>query len=496
MSNRDSYNSFLLQNRKLVNITLNKVLWFCLITAPAIALGIFLGVFPSTTYHACFEIFIAILFLSVVHTLMLRKWPDSLYTSYFILLSLDLLLVQMNYLRINIHITWFFVPLLAILFCNTRFYLFTVVTNYFFVILSVHVTAPRITQIRSDYESVRGYFFNTIGGYTIETLAMTIAGLTVCSYITKYFMAIFEENDTIRDNQEKMSEQLKIQESMASVYDSVNLLDFEKMTEKSLAGDDPTEHSIEGHAHSKLNHRIRKKVIPEQYKIFSEFTDITTIRDRLYGKKSISAEFIHIDTGWFIAQYINLSENLNSLPVMVIYTTQTIDDFKRREEYLLHISTTDELTGLYNRRSYDQDISRYNDHRIEDDLVIISIDVNGLKQVNDTKGHTAGDELIRGAADCIADAISSIGKVYRTGGDEFLAVINTDVPDSITEKIRKNAANWHGELVDALSLSIGYAAHKDYKSASASELEKISDDKMYEDKALYYRTSGKDRRTR
>lgn len=57
--------------------------------------------------------------------------------------------------------------------------------------------------------------------------------------------------------------------------------------------------------------------------------------------------------------------------------------------------------------------------------------MNGLKTVNDTKGHAAGDELIKGAADCLALSVGNKGKVYRTGGDEFMAVVHSDDPEHL-----------------------------------------------------------------
>ncbi len=496
MTNNTKYNDYLENNRKAINKTLNKLLWLCLFTAPSIAIGIFFGSFPEATYSTCFVIFLVTLVLAAVHTKLLDIWPDSIYTSFFILLALDILLVQMNYSRIDIQITWFFVPLLSILFCNIRIYLTAIIINYCFMAISIYLTAPYYIAMRSDYTDTKSYFLKIIGGYTIETFIMTVAGLVICKYIIRYLEHIFDENITIRNNQVQLENQLKIQESMARIYDTVNLIDFDTMKEKSLSDTDSSEYSIEGHAHTKMNHSIRKHVIPEQYDAFTEFTDITTIRDRLLGKRSIYEEFINVDTGWFRAQYIALEDNPDIPPQRVIYTTQTIDDAKRREEYLVRISTTDELTSLYNRRSYHNDIRRYKTERIEDDFVIISIDVNGLKEINDLKGHQAGDELIKGAADSILWAVCNVGKVYRTGGDEFVAVIHYESPKEILFKIRENAAKWHGNLVEELSLSIGYAAHRDYPEADVLELEKLADNRMYEDKSEYYKKSGKDRRTR
>lgn len=55
------------------------------------------------------------------------------------------------------------------------------------------------------------------------------------------------------------------------------------------------------------------------------------------------------------------------------------------------------------------------------EITVIMMDVNGLKTVNDSCGHMAGDELIIGAAKCIQTSMGEYGKVYRVGGDEFYA---------------------------------------------------------------------------
>lgn len=72
----------------------------------------------------------------------------------------------------------------------------------------------------------------------------------------------------------------------------------------------------------------------------------------------------------------------------------------------INIARTDELTGIKNRRAYMAVLNYYEDNPIEDDFIYMSIDVNGLKIVNDNFGHSAGDELIIGAAQCLKNALS------------------------------------------------------------------------------------------
>ena len=80
--------------------------------------------------------------------------------------------------------------------------------------------------------------------------------------------------------------------------------------------------------------------------------------------------------------------------------------------------------------------------------------------------------------------------MYRTGGDEFIAIVHVSDCGALLRKIQKNASEWKGNLVDAVSISLGCASHGALPEASIEELERISDARMYEDKERYYREIG------
>ena len=198
--------------------------------------------------------------------------------------------------------------------------------------------------------------------------------------------------------------------------------------------------------------------------------------------------------GWFRAQYIPVEVDENGVPTQVVFTTRNVDEEKQREERLVRIAMTDELTSLFNRRSYEEDLNEYKENGLPEDFVILSADVNGLKKVNDTKGHAGGDELIKGAAECLLLAIGSKGKVYRIGGDEFAAILRTDDSQAVFRDIENQVNNWYGQYSHSMSLSIGYASYTDNKELNIHELERKADDAMYKSKAEYYEKKGIDRR--
>ena len=159
--------------------------------------------------------------------------------------------------------------------------------------------------------------------------------------------------------------------------------------------------------------------------------------------------------------------------------------------------TTDVLTGGLNRYAYTQELKKLEQlEQLPRDLVICSIDLNELKNANDTLGHDAGDELICAAARCIEKVFGKWGSCYRTGGDEFAVIARMDlaqIPPTL-EELQREAAAWTGEMVKELRLSAGYAAAAESEGLTLIELTKKADQAMYDAKSEYYRVAGQDRR--
>ena len=492
----ESYQKFIVNNRTRINFYLNTALWLFVITGPAIALGIAAGIFPHTDYATCLGIAIFMAVLAGVHLILLRRLPKSILTSVFALTALDALIVYMTYCHVNINLTWFLVPLLSILFCDRRLYFYALITNYVFMFAATWATAPYYVELDAHFENALSYFFNIMGGYTIETLVMAVAGYMIVKLSADYFAGLFRQQEIIEDQEKSEQERMGVLDSMAEIYDNVNLISFVDNTEMSLRDPEQVKHVIDmpAQTHTLMNQRIMGQVMPDQMDDFLEFTNITTVRERLNRKKIISADFIDVVSGWFRAQYITVEAAPDGRPDLVIYTTRNVDDEKRREEHLVRLSMTDELTRLYNRRRFEEDLDECRKRQLDNDLVMFSIDINGLKVVNDTMGHAAGDELIKGAADCMLLSIGKVGKVYRTGGDEFMAIIHTEEPECIRERIHEKAREWHGMYSDTIALAVGYASMANHPDATVDDLERIADAEMYAEKNRYYQEAGIDRR--
>ncbi len=171
-------------------------------------------------------------------------------------------------------------------------------------------------------------------------------------------------------------------------------------------------------------------------------------------------------------------------------------EYQRNE--LKRITNTDALTGISNRRAYYEDTDKYRNSSAVEDVVVVTMDLNGLKKINDNLGHDAGDAFIKGASRVISEALSEYGTIYRTGGDEFMAVLSMSDSKSvnISQMLEESIKASTEELMSELTIASGVVCWNQNKDLSFSDIEKIADKNMYRNKSEYYRKSGLDRRQR
>ena len=157
---------------------------------------------------------------------------------------------------------------------------------------------------------------------------------------------------------------------------------------------------------------------------------------------------------------------------------------REREKRFKYISFHDGLTGLYNRTFFEEQISLLDKNlpRLSP-LSIISIDVDGLKLINDTFGHKAGDDLLVAVSELVSKPFRNIDIIARIGGDEFCVILPGVATQMATEKREEII-----QLVDKynsknptipMSISIGMATSQGLKGESIYDIYQKADDNMY-----------------
>lgn len=218
-------------------------------------------------------------------------------------------------------------------------------------------------------------------------------------------------------------------------------------------------------------------------------------------------------TDWYIVikdnNPVKIDVNRILLPIVLIFVAGVIimavsftilSTRQRRAEDAYNnsyeVSIKDELTGLYNRRGYEVDCEAIEKDNTLSEYAIIMMDLNGLKAANDNIGHEAGDELIISAGKCMNNAFAGMGKVYRVGGDEYVALLtgSRDSLEAAVNTLDYLCASYKGKLISEISISKGLVICSEHPEKSFEEIKSLADKLMYEDKDEYYRRTGKNRR--
>lgn len=171
--------------------------------------------------------------------------------------------------------------------------------------------------------------------------------------------------------------------------------------------------------------------------------------------------------------------------------------FKMAEiRFLEKIAYEDVLTGLYTRRKCDEIFEEIDNSK--EPFAIVQYDLNNLKNTNDDYGHEAGDELIIRFTKLLKETFTDGEILGRMGGDEFIAIVknceNYDVESKFKHFDELATVDNEGKTVK-VSASKGYCASSEFEEKpKASAVYKEADKRMYKDKELYYKTTGRGRR--
>ena len=172
----------------------------------------------------------------------------------------------------------------------------------------------------------------------------------------------------------------------------------------------------------------------------------------------------------------NLADNMQQL------INDLEDKVATRTKELGFLSNHDYMTGLLNRRSFENNMKEMDtDYNLP--ISIIFIDVNGLKMVNDTFGHTSGDKLIMEAAQVLKTNCRKSDLVARVGGDEFVMLLIKTEPEAAKLIAEKLEDDFSQKKINIISCSI--ATGVDTKFNQYQEIEKIvenAESEMYKEK--------------
>jgi diguanylate cyclase (GGDEF)-like protein len=196
---------------------------------------------------------------------------------------------------------------------------------------------------------------------------------------------------------------------------------------------------------------------------------------------TLSGEPLHVHL------YLSVFPGYEQTLGRVLVALEDVTARRKAEEYLRYLGTHDVMTGLYNRAYYEEEMKRLSGGR-QYPVSIIIADMDGLKEVNDSLGHQAGDKLIRRAAEVLKAGFRQEDVIARIGGDEFAVIMPLTEAATAKESLERVQTlvvlnnKYYGDPVLAISLGVSTG----HKGSDLETIMRAADDDMYREKRSHH----------
>lgn len=279
---------------------------------------------------------------------------------------------------------------------------------------------------------------------------------------------LWDENQLLKDRYESIFQ---------NINDMVFLIDILEEKDYHFAITETNDKLLE-----KLTYQEQalKNASPEKFMPGKDLQEmIRMIRNQ--GEVLLTTEF-HTSVDGVIPVEINARKVQIHQKKLILCAARDITEQKEKEEEITYLSFHDDLTDLYNRRFLEEEIERLDTER-QYPLSVFIIDINGMKLINDSYGHEAGDKLLIKTANFLREVFREEDIIARWGGDEF-SVLLPQTTETEAEKIITRIKNKCIETENdklPISLAVGYEV-KENETQDIFEILNKADGEMYNDK--------------
>lgn len=280
--------------------------------------------------------------------------------------------------------------------------------------------------------------------------------------------------------------------ALAEIYLLMSLIDLKtgrfKIIKSNKFIDECCDKNEKDNYNKQIGNVIKRLCLRKYHEEIATFTDVSTLEERLENCNTVAHVFKGKISGWCRERFIKVDNDEEGKLWHVLYCIEDIDKEKTREDRLVYLSEIDSMTGVCNRGSGERKISRLLEAGVGGMLLLI--DCDKFKSINDTYGHIVGDAVIIAIAETLQKVCGPRDIVMRLGGDEFAMFIPKLVGKEEAEAFFKQLFTEISQIYIAemgdrkIYVSLGAAICEENQGATFDELYRKMDSAMYESKKV------------
>ncbi len=280
--------------------------------------------------------------------------------------------------------------------------------------------------------------------------------------------------------------------ALAEIYLLMSLIDLKtgrfKIIKSNKFIDECCDKNEKDNYNKQIGNVIKRLCLRKYHEEIATFTDVSTLEERLENCNTVAHVFKGKISGWCRERFIRVDNDEEGKLWHVLYCIEDIDKEKTREDRLVYLSEIDSMTGVCNRGSGERKISRLLEAGVGGMLLLI--DCDKFKSINDTYGHIVGDAVIIAIAETLQKVCGPRDIVMRLGGDEFAMFIPKLVDKEEAEAFFKQLFTEISQIYIAemgdrkIYVSLGAAICEENQGATFDELYRKMDSAMYESKKV------------
>lgn len=280
--------------------------------------------------------------------------------------------------------------------------------------------------------------------------------------------------------------------ALAEIYLLMSLIDLKtgrfKIIKSNKFIDECCDKNEKDNYNKQIGNVIKRLCLRKYHEEIATFTDVSTLEERLENCNTVAHVFKGKISGWCRERFIKVDNDEEGKLWHVLYCIEDIDKEKTREDRLIYLSEIDSMTGVCNRGSGERKISRLLEAGVGGMLLLI--DCDKFKSINDTYGHIVGDAVIIAIAETLQKVCGPRDIVMRLGGDEFAMFIPKLVGKEEAEAFFKQLFTEISQIYIAemgdrkIYVSLGAAICEENQGATFDELYRKMNSAMYESKKV------------